>query len=305
MFQLVGDTIDLYRPEKTQYLKSLEYAKTLPPSSNPILVFHCFWRVPRPFGRKQAAMLKSVLVHHVNHLDHLEINLWSNVDLSKDPLLESIAPWIRFRLWDYEVEKEGSLLEYCSIITKKTLDDSMYYLESDLFRLLVLHKYGGFYLDMDVLVLRSMAPLNDMEFAYQWGTSGTNPSEPILKANNAVIRLHKGSPLSAELIELLLRNVPIKDTTCWGSDLYSKLNNNSMVCLPGVWFDSEWCVEGARLNPFDPCDSIQLYEGAFTWHWHNQWDAEIHERSKFQYIEQVHEDVIRTLTSNKSECRFV
>lgn len=301
MLRIVGDTIDLYRPERTQYLKSLDYAKTLPPSSNPALVFHCFWRVPRPFGRKQAAMLKSVLVHHADSLDHLEINLWSNVDLSSDPLLTSIAHRITFRNWDYDIEKEGTLLEYCSTMTKERLHDSMCYLESDLFRLLVLHKYGGFYLDMDVLVLRSMVPLNDMEFAYQWGTSGTEPSEPNIKANNAVIRLHKGSPLSAELIELLIRNFPIKDTTCWGSDLYSKLKLNSMFCLPGVWFDSEWGLEGARLNPFGACDSIQLYEGAFAWHWHNQWDAEIHERSKFQYLEQIHEELFRTLSLKKSD----
>jgi len=290
--------MDLYRPDKAHYLKSLEYAKALHPSSNPALVFHCFWRVPRPFGRKQAAMLKSILVHHA---DPLEINLWSNVDLSKNPLLASIAPWIRFRIWDYDVEREGTLLEYCSSITKYSLHDSMCYLESDLFRLLVLHKYGGFYIDMDVLVLRSMAPLNDMEFAYQWGTSGTNPGESVIKANNAVVRLNKGSPLSAELIELLIRNVPKMDSTCWGSDLYSKLNANSMLCLPGAWFDSEWGLEGARLNPFGPCDSIQLFEGAFTWHWHNQWEAAIHERSKFQYLEQIHEELFRTLTSTRSE----
>lgn len=301
MLRIIDNNIDLYRPEKTHYLKSLDYAKALHPSSNPDLVFHCFWRVPLPFGRKQAAMLKSVLVHHADHLDHLEINLWSNVDLSKNPLLESIAPWIRFRMWDYDVEREGTLLEYCSSITKDRLHDSMCYLESDLFRLLVLHKYGGFYLDMDVVVLRSMAPLHGIEFAYQWGTSGTNPGESDIRANNAVVRLNKGSPLSAELIELLLRNVPTQNSTCWGSDLYSKLKVNSILCLPGAWFDSEWGLEGARLNPFGACDSIQLYEGAFTWHWHNQWNVAIHERSKFQYLEQIHEELFRTLSLKKSE----
>ena len=45
-----------------------------------------------------------------------------------------------------------------------------------LFRLLVTHKYGGVYLDMDSVCLRDLNPVLGFneEFMYQWGSSGTN-----------------------------------------------------------------------------------------------------------------------------------
>ena len=78
---LIDDNLALYRPDRKSYLDSLAYAKTLKAVSSDKLIFHCFWRVPREFSVKQVAVLKSIIVSHQDHLDNLEVNLWSNVDL--------------------------------------------------------------------------------------------------------------------------------------------------------------------------------------------------------------------------------
>ena len=303
MIRLIDDNIDLYRPDKKSYFASLEYAKQMPTQDTNPLVFHCFWRVPGAFGEKQAGVLKSIVAsHRGQEREHrnFEINLWSNVDLSDSSYIgDDVRPYVRFRKWDYAEERKGTILEDSGL---DSFDDELCYLEGDLFRLLILHKYGGFYVDMDVLVLRDMSPLNHMEFLYQWGTSGTSAAdtsaadtsaadtsaEPIMKMNGAIMRLDAKSDLSLEFLELILSTPPCKNSFCWGSELYSKTKRNRVLCLPGVWFDSEWGFEGTSNNPFGKVEKVDLFEGAYAWHWHNKWDATIEEGSKFQVLNSRH-----------------
>jgi hypothetical protein len=291
MIRLIDDNINLYRPDKKSYLASLEYAKQMSVRDAGPMVFHCFWRVPGAFGEKQAGVLKSIVASH--HSRVFEINLWSNVDLSDSSYIgDDVRPYVRLRKWDYAEERKGTILENSGL---NSFDDELCYLEGDLFRLLILHKYGGFYIDMDVLVLRDMSPLNHMEFLYQWGTSGTSTraadtntsgtsSEPTMKMNGAIMRLDARSDLSLEFLELILSTPPCKNSFCWGSELYSKTKKNTVLCLPGVWFDSEWGFEGAVNNPFGKVENVEVFEGAYAWHWHNKWDAIIEEGSKFRVI---------------------
>ena len=271
--------LDLYRPDKNNYLKSLEYAKTLNKKTDKPMIFHCFWRVPREFGRKQLAVLKSIITNHEN----AEINLWSNVDLSENNFLKKVSSDINFKIWNLDEEVKNTILE--GKINIQDIQDDLCYLEGDLFRLLILYKYGGFYIDMDVLVLRDMSPLNDLEFLYQWGTSGFNSNEPTITMNGAIMRLDKESPLSLELLEKLLTSPKNKNTNIWGNHLYDRVSKNSLMVLPGVWFDSEWGFEGTVMNPFRKTDNIELFDGAFAWHWNNRWDDEIEEGSKFEFLE--------------------
>ena len=191
---------ELYRPEKIHYLNSLEFAKKMTnDNNNTKMVFHCIWRVPRDFGRKQLAVLKSIIVNHIDK--DIEINLWSNVDLSKNNFFKEVSEYVNLKPWDINEEIRGTLLENCPSML--SVSDDLCYLEGDVFRLLVLYKYGGFYIDMDVLVLRDMSPLSNMEFLYQWGTSGFNKNEPNITMNGAVMKLDRGSSLSLEFLEKL------------------------------------------------------------------------------------------------------
>lgn len=283
MVKLFNDDVDLYKPDRVSYTNSLSFAKNLPIQTNDTLIFHCLWKVPKEFGRKQLAVLKSIIVAHCNKLDNLQINLWSNVDLTENIYFKEVSEYVSLKKWSIEEESKDTILS--DFFTESTINDDLCYLEGDLFRLLILHKYGGFYIDMDVLVLEDMSPLNHLEFLYQWGTSGFHHTKPILDMNGAVMRLNKSSLVSLEFLEILKNTPPQRNTTCWGNSMYSNVRKNTILALPGVWFNSEWGFEGTTNNPFEKHDNIDLFDGAFTWHWHNRWDAEIQTGSKFWILE--------------------
>jgi len=290
MHKLIDNNTLLYRSEKINYLNSLEYAKNLEKRENDKLIFHSFWRVPKEFGLKQMSVIKSIIVAHKDKIDKVEINLWSNVDLSNNYFFQEISKYVNLKIWDMNKEIKNTTLEDCYFLkSSESVNDDFCWLEGDLFRLLILHKYGGFYIDMDVLVLRDMSPLNNLEFLYQWGPTGfkcfhTNTVDPNFRMNGAIMRLDKGSDLSLEFLEILKVSQPLKNSTCWGWELYSRTIRNEVLALPCIWFNSEWGYEGTTHNPFQKHENIDLFEGAFTWHWHNRWDEQIETGSKFDIL---------------------
>jgi hypothetical protein len=289
MVKIYLDDYSLYERDEKNYLRSLEYAKKLESKNNEKLIFHCFWRVPREFTRKQLAVIKSIIVSHLHKLDYVEINLWSNVDLSEHSLLQDLKKYINFKIWDVTEEIKGTSLEdFKHVLVSDVIKDDLCWLEGDLFRLLILNKYGGFYIDMDTLVMRDMTPLNDFEFLYSWG-AGLFPNEPKITMNGAVMRLNKKSQLSEEFLELIKVVPPGKNSFSWGNSLYSLVKKNDVLVFPCVWFDSEWGFDGTNCNPFKKVEDIKLFDGCFTWHWHNKWDEPIEIGSKFYIIEQEHD----------------
>ncbi|KAG0296066.1 hypothetical protein BGZ96_010230 [Linnemannia gamsii] len=66
---------------------------------------------------------------------------------------------------------------------------------SDEARFLILNRYGGMYLDADVLLLRDMSPFYDagIEFAYEWSNQ--------LMYNTAILRLNKGSNVARRILD--------------------------------------------------------------------------------------------------------
>lgn len=292
--KLINNNLDLYRPDVDSWKKSLDYANKLNIENNKKLIFHCLWRVPLDFSRKQLAVLKSIIVNH--SLDNIEINLWSNVDLSNNEYFKEVSDYVNLKIWNIQEEIKGTILENYSILNN--INDDLCYLEGDVFRLLILHKYGGFYIDMDVLILRDMSVLNNFQFLYQWGTSGFN-NEPKLAMNGAIMRFDKDSDLSKEFLEKILTTLPVPNTTAWGNQLYSKVENNDLLVLPGVWFNSEWGFEGTHCEPFKNVGDVEMFDGAFTWHWHNRWSDEVEEGSKFYILESDINNKFNKLNENR------
>jgi hypothetical protein len=277
-----------YRFTDNNHLKSLEFAKSLEPKrTNDKMVFHLYWRVPRNFERKQLLPIKSIIANHEKlNSGNYELNLWSNIDLSDNELLKPYNKFITHRIWNPIEELKHTPLEpFTNYFKSIILDDEKCYLGGDFFRLLCLYKYGGFYIDMDVCVLRDMSPLNQYQFLYQWGSSGTIPSEPEMFYNGAVMRLDKESVTAFKFIDLLTKIRPIPNTTMWGSKLYDHVKDESLNHFPCAWFNTEWGL--FPLKPMSNAENIDLYDGAFTWHWHNCWDTPIEDGSKFAILEQL------------------
>lgn len=247
--------------------------------------YHCFWI--GDFGRKQALPIKSFFA--TQSLENARLNLWSTQDLTNNIFLSQFKEKITFRKWDPVAEAKGTILEN---LPHLKASDERFWVDGDLFRLLVLHKYGGVYFDMDVVFLRDFSPLLNQEFMYKWGVEKN-------MINGAVMHLEKNSQLSADLLYELSRRHPTPQTTAWGNDVYVAVHQKKdFTVFPAAFFNTEWSVtpdsyhkypglSSGRLEPFKKCEqSSYLFEEAFSWHWHGRWQEEIEEGSKWQILEE-------------------
>jgi hypothetical protein len=246
--------------------------------------FHAFWI--GDFGRKPALPIKSFFA--TQNTKHATFNLWTREDLSDNEYLKPFRDQIVFREWNPVEEAKGTTIENLPYLNAT---DNRCWVDGDLFRLLVLHKYGGVYIDMDVVLLRDFGPLLDQEFMYKWGTERN-------MINGALMHLNKNSLLSKQLLYELSRRSPRPNSTCWGNDVYVTVrsSNKNWTVFPAAFFDSEWQTNPEQFNdrglyngllqPFLKCKhSNFLYNGAFSWHWHGHWKDTIEEGSKWQILE--------------------
>ena len=270
---------DLYH----DWRKALEFCRTLPDiSPSEPVTFHMFWRersgglwpTVRPFGRKQALPIKAFLA--TQDRAACTLTLWSDRDLSTNEWLQPFLPHLTLRIYDAAAEVRGTPLEaYPKVYSQR---DSRAYRDGDLFRILILYKYGGIYADMDTVLLRSLGVFLDQEFLYQWDRFD-NMYAP------ALLRLRQGSEFAAELIQGLIEIPPGKYN--WGRENMRRAieRGRSITVFPSPFFNTEWQADPA-FEPFKRTpQSANLYEGAFAWHWHNRWEQAIEPGSKFQLLE--------------------
>jgi hypothetical protein len=287
---------ELYEFDNQKYFISLDYAKNLKAyRTSEKLNFNLYWRIPRNFERKQLLPIKSLIAFHEEiNSSNYNINLWSNIDLSNNELLKPYNNFITHRIWDPIKELNDTPLEkYKDYFKSIIIDDERCYLGGDYFRLLCLFKYGGFYIDMDMCVLRDLSPLNSYQFLYQWGSSGTIPDEPNIFYNGAIMKLDKNTETSYKFIELLTKILPKPNSFCWGQQLYNHVSDSNLMIFPCAWFNTEWGI--SSIYPMSKNGDTNLYDGAFTWHWHNNWDTPIEDGSKFSILEKLVDKKLKDL----------
>lgn len=264
----------------------LDYIKDI--KSEPIkqkVYFHTYWFVGKEFGRKQTLVIKSYLA--TQDLENTEFILWSNIDIRENEWLKPLLPYITFRIYNPATEAIGTHVESRQDIF--SLNDKKNWSGGDLFRLLVLHNYGGIYVDMDMVFLRDFSPLFEQEFMYKWGCLPADTNGDI---NGACMGIHKKSVLAQQLLMVLAQLPLVPESTYWSNELYKiiRQHNKNWYVLPSALFNSEWQDDpnrnwGSDENNAFGNNPYKLYEGAFTWHWHNRWDDEIQSESKWAYME--------------------
>jgi len=182
---------------------------------------------------------------------------------------------------------------------------------SDAVRFLLLYKHGGIYVDADTLLLRSMEPLRGLEFMYEWGSSNST--------NTAVFGSYPHSSFVATLIQKALKaglkcNLQA-GTVGFDSWAFAAAFHPANVLqrapedfaaqvtvLSSLLFDPIWLVhESAHWNSHTitrihvtrgfsdfftnashvvgPRIPAETFHGAFTHHWHNNWDRPLVESS--------------------------
>jgi len=273
--------------ECLEFLKKLNYSDYEYPEGK--TNFHTYSEIR---NEKELMVVKSFFA--TQNLEKSNFILWSDYDITNNPLLEPYKEFIDFRVFEPEKESKDTILE--NLKQHLNSNDQLYWLKSDLFRILITHKYGGVFTDMDFIYLNDFLPVLNLEFTYQWGseldfinfgTCGT------------VMKLNKNSELS-NLMMLELANSPIiPNTTVWGKDLFGKVyEKKKFSVLPCVFFNTEWMInkkypglsEKIEHSWFNKTEySNNLFLEALGWHWHNtshKYDI-IEKGSKFDLLTDI------------------
>jgi hypothetical protein len=284
--------------------KAVAFCRTVPDMAPPEAVeFHMFWRQrragfwrpARPFGRKQALPVKAFFA--TQDRSRASLVLWSDEDLSRNEWLRPFASSMTFRIYRPEIEVRGTPLEEHPELYRQ--QDGRVWRDSDLFRALTLHNHGGVYVDMDMVLLRSVGALLDQEFVYQWDDLDD-------EYNNAIMHLRRGSAFARELIGGIV-DIPPGESN-WGRANFRRAFNRGVrvAVFPSAFFDTDWQAEPRfekTFRPFDVNRHVELYDGVFAWHWHNHWDDRIEHASKFQILETRIDERLERLGLGAGEAR--
>ena len=175
---------------------------------------------------------------------------------------------------------------------------------SDAVRFLLLYKFGGIYIDADVLLLRNMEPFSHYEFVHEWSWT-----EDI---NTAIMGSRRQSAFTAHMIQAAMsKAVGISSTGrvsfnlgqfndhLYPLGLFTRLPAElakQVHVLPSMLFDPIWLVadmqhvqdsalqwasglrtwddvfQPAVSNVYLPADIRDICRGAYAFHWHNRWD---------------------------------
>ena len=255
------------------YKKGLEFLKNIKNENynypEEITNFHVYSEIK---NEKELFCIKSYFA--TQNLEKTKLIIWSDYDISEQENLKDFKHKIDFRVYDPISESIGTPLE--GNLKILSANDSKYYLKSDLLRLMVLYKYGGIWIDMDILLLRDFKPLLDQEYLYQWG--GDTNFE-IDGCCATVISLKKESELSKKLLNEILKMPIYGDTTIWGKNLFAEVYKKYKYnILPSTFFNTEWLMSKNDKKLSDDilemwfekeCPDELLFLDAFAWHWHN------------------------------------
>ncbi|KAF0532743.1 wd repeat and sof domain-containing protein 1 [Gigaspora margarita] len=292
------------------------------------MLFHVFWK--GQITDKIALMMKSFL--YSQPLECSKLYVWlDNINDTNFNDNEHIRPLLKYSPTNIEF-KEWNIVEQFSssdiYAGWQNHDHSTITVAlSDLVRFVVLHNYGGIYIDADVLLVRDMRPLYyaNFEFSYRWSY--------LNEYNTAVLRLWKESQSSKMAIRGAINNN--MSFHPWEIRKYLSIHENSthretnkfIYMFPPGLFDPLWLKRDNQqpssvLSPnlryltdvFNPSiipDEIpgldpaifdgspldiryieNFFRGAFTYHWHNHWEVTIHPTSWIGVIQTAYDDFL-------------
>ncbi|KAK9898894.1 hypothetical protein P389DRAFT_193909 [Cystobasidium minutum MCA 4210] len=256
-------------------------------------IYHLYWRADlAPLQERQILLLKSIFT--TQDMSHASVVLWANdaPKLASNPLLYEITSRIPTDLFSVQQANFEELARSTPMAGHPLLQsggsrDSRAWVDGDLARVLLLYNYGGIWIDMDTLILRSMRPLTEQEFVTQWDCY----DKPYAPLNGAVMHFYRHSPYLCEMLYMMATGpAPRQGTTDWGSLLYHQLfrrllqgGEKPFTVLPYCLTDGRSCRLDNRLpDPFEKDDGwiaskqgrLELeskLDSIFAIHLHNQW----------------------------------
>lgn len=254
------------------------------------IIFHVYW-----YGyitRKQIASINSYL--KTQNLKKTELWVWLDdscftSETNKIPKHNNIKT-ISYRANDISKDTPFYNKEFIN-------NKSFVKFRSDIARLIILYKFGGFYIDLDIFLLKDFTPLFGIEFCYSWSN--------LKQGNNAILRFSKRSN---RLLKLMNRYIDFLSQ--YGKDFkfnvgmtHNNIYNDSLdvLCLPCILFDPVWPLfdtksisKYSNLSNFDDffCETNEDISNFFNnqiyaYHWHSRNDSKIEKNSYFDRLENL------------------
>ncbi|CAG8645016.1 17235_t:CDS:2, partial [Cetraspora pellucida] len=302
----IQDCLDFLDEQEDDYLIQNPNSKiTCSPDSVPML-FHVYWR--GKINDKIALMIKSFL--YTQPLDCSLLNVWldqnQEIDFSQNPHIQPLLKFSpnNFRLRKWNLTEQ---LSYDSIYDgwEEKINPKIPTVGySDLVRFVLLYRYGGMYVDADVLFLRDMRPVYhlDQEFAYRWSFW--------LNYNTAILRLNAKSETVRTVVENAMQHnmnfhpFQIKYYLVKKRIVVKQDLDKYLYMMPTTVFDPLWLkvdlalskqVTKPNINYFHDTyksNVKEFFRGAFTYHWHNQWESSIPHHSWFGILQKAYDEFI-------------
>ncbi|CAF4957224.1 unnamed protein product [Rotaria sp. Silwood1] len=277
---------------QTDYLQPLSadetrlFKETYCTENNKVL-FHTFWGKTR-FLNNQILQMHILSFLYTQNLQccRLIVWLWPPLDSRIKQLYDQLyAPHVEFRTTmsvaeklrelDIYVGSHWSGLPWRWFIPYRALF-------SDVLRFIILHEFGGIYIDVDALLLRDLQPFFSYEFGYRWSF--------LNGFNTGVLRLFAKSNVSSIIINRARQTKSPYEFFPSSLEKRHSLPAN-FYRLPSAFFDpiwlavdevdqssrQEWKLSSGFLVAFkDPLRQQSeisrrgrsVFDGAFIFHWH-------------------------------------
>ena len=212
------------------------------PGVGPIL-FHIYWKPDTNRGF-QAAHVAAAEAFLVTQPANATLVIWVPVPQAAPAALAALArafpARVRLRALDILWEAEGSPLARSYLLR---LTDKYSWIDSDITRYVLLWRYGGVYIDADLLLLRDVSPLLGVEFVTQFSCDEARGDGGI---NGAVMRLFARGRSATALLELSRAATPRLAKWTYGPWLLEKFraagaDGARLRKLPWCFFHGLWC----------------------------------------------------------------
>lgn len=242
-------------------------------------------------------------------LEHTKLMFWSDAyTMSLPAFRKAFKPILEHPDLSHSLElaEFNALLEMSKLSTRSSsalirlysAAGDMMASQSDILRAVVLHNYGGLWMDADVLMIRDFAPLMGDDWAYL-GQKGF--------INNALISVSRpGSPfILAYLAAIVARGGLMgnhaQEYFAYGPELLPELyerigSNGTFHVLPTCFFDGYWSREQDTVSwdefngrAATEAEVTYVFPGsfdAFAYHWHGRWELPILHGSLADSVEQ-------------------
>jgi len=274
-------------------------------------LFHFYWY--GPFNRKVVFALKSFLA--TQDPERAEAWLWLDYTGTRPDSQEAFAAALggEVRILTYDPPECAVGTPLATAPTLLTPQDPV--ARSDAFRLLILYRHGGVYVDMDTMFLRDFGVLfdtyGDGSFCYRWSARqhfGTN----------AIMYMERANPLGLELIRRCIEIGSCKTRLL----LRHEHADIDLLELPCVLFDPLWPhfdrEDRFAKAPFKKFRDFfrpfgllhrrkqhirsmaDFFPGAFAYQWHGFWNMTEYEESYFGMFERE----IDTRLSSPTSMRY-